>query len=136
MSSTPEKLPLAPTGARAALKATRVEPGARKSSRSTAHNTASPCRPPDRFCRGRPPSMICSAPKSICEAIGRRGSAASAARKAGNTRAGAAASLSSSRAMNLSASSWRADIAACSSGEVPKRASPVPTSFSARSSLP
>ena len=37
---------------------------------------------------------------------------------------------------NLSASSWRADSAARSSGDAPKRRSPLPDNFSARSSAP
>jgi hypothetical protein len=37
-----------------------------------------------------------------------------------------------SLAMNLSASSWRADSAARNSGDAPKRMSPLPESFSAR----
>ena len=63
------------------------------------------------------------------------GFAAISARSAGSTRTGSAAVLLS-LATNLSASSWRADSAARSSGDAPKRMSPLPASFSARSSAP
>ena len=58
--SAPLKLP---DGRRAPapLSDTWVVPGARKSSRSTLQDSASPCRSAAKFCSGRPPSMICSA---------------------------------------------------------------------------
>jgi hypothetical protein len=77
--------------------------------------------------------MTCSEASSICAGIGRCGTSVASARNAGSARTGSAAL---SLVKNLSASSWRADSAARNSGAAPKRMSPLPESFSARSSGP
>src|SRR6185503_10017103 len=67
-----------------------VVPGARRSSRSIAHELGSPRSAMDTFCNGRPPSMICSVLASIRALIGARGISAIRPSIADIARAGAA----------------------------------------------
>ena len=112
---------------------TRVAPGARNSSRRTVQTRASLYSSALMSCSGRPPSVTCSVASSICAGIGNCGMPDSSARIAGTARTGSALL---SLAANRSASSCRADSDTRSKGDAPKRTSPLPASFSARSSAP
>ena len=78
--------------------------------------------------------MTCSDASSICAGIGRCGmtDVQRPQRRQGTGPARRHCPWST----NLSASSWRAESAARNSGDAPKRISPLPESFSARSSAP
>ena len=73
--------------------------------------------------------MTCSEASSICAAMETCGIPDVSARTAGSTRTGSAAGSLLSLAKNLSASSWRAESEARSSGDAPKRISPLPGQF-------